>query len=328
MSGVTAYESRMAWRARQADLLRRGNDMTSTGVGRQRFWKEVSVREVDGSLVVHLDKRPVRRSNSQILAIPRTKPHLATAVAMEWDALISAKQALKHHLIPLTSLCSRALDIGDSDASSHDQGAIRRSICDALIRYLDTDSLLCWAPLPAADPPGYEAHPSRTEPLRVLQQRAAEPILTFLQKHVWPGVQIQPVLDENSILPTPQSPKTREMICTWMQELDAWDLAALERGVLAAKGLLVAARLLVEWSENLLHLRESTKAKSFGVEKAASVASLEVEWQIAMWGAVEDTHDVEREDLRRQLGSVILLSSGSNEVSSIKTRSYERTMDL
>jgi len=29
-----------------------------------------------------------------------------------------------------------------------------------------------------------------------------------------------------------------------------------------------------------------------------------------MWGEVEDTHDVEKEDVKRQYGSVVLLVSG------------------
>lgn len=67
----------------------------------------------------------------------------------------------------------------------------------------------------------------------------------------------------------------------------------------------------VEWSTELGFLEE-TKAKKdkFGIEEAAKAASLEVAWQTGMWGEVEDTHDVEKEDLRRQLGSVILLVSG------------------
>ena len=37
----------------------------------------------------------------------------------------------------------------------------------------------------------------------------------------------------------------------------------------------------------------------------------EVEWQTKKWGEVEDTHDVEKEDLRRQLGSAVLLVAGN-----------------
>jgi ATP synthase F1 complex assembly factor 2 len=46
------------------------------------------------------------------------------------------------------------------------------------------------------------------------------------------------------------------------------------------------------------------------VEEAARASSLEVDYQTGMWGEVEDTHDVEKEDVRRQFGSVILLVSG------------------
>lgn len=48
----------------------------------------------------------------------------------------------------------------------------------------------------------------------------------------------------------------------------------------------------------------------FGVEMAARAVSVEVDWQTANWGTVEDTHDVEHEDIRRQFGSAVLLVSG------------------
>jgi chaperone required for assembly of F1-ATPase len=57
-------------------------------------------------------------------------------------------------------------------------------------------------------------------------------------------------------------------------------------------------------------LRDDTAGAKFGVEEAARAASLEVDWQTGMWGEVEDTHDVDKEDVRRQFGSVVLLVSG------------------
>ncbi|POS87119.1 hypothetical protein EPUL_002109 [Erysiphe pulchra] len=276
--------------------------------GQKRFWKGVHVREVEYT-------RPLRRSNSKILTIPSTKPHLATAIALEWDFLDSARDALKPHLTPLTSLTSRALDIAESDASQEtttNSGAIRNDIVKLLLRYLDTDSLLCWAPTPPPEIPGYETHVSRIVPLRDLQRRAAEPILAFLEQKLWPGVSIEPVLEEDSIIPRAQSPETRLIIRNWIHQLSAFNLAALERGTLAGKGILGAARLVAEWAEDFQYLAENdTSRLRFGVEEAAAVASLEMEWQIKMWGLVEDTHDVEREDLRRQLGSVVLLVSGT-----------------
>ena len=116
------------------------------------------------------------------------------------------------------------------------------------------------------------------------------------------------------------------MIRDWVAALGAYELAALERGVLATKSLCVASRLLVEWSasasasanpsENANQSEETGaegytgregRRKRFGVEEAAEACSAEVRWQTGMWGEVEDTHDVEREDLRRQLGSVVLM---------------------
>jgi ATP synthase F1 complex assembly factor 2 len=101
--------------------------------------------------------------------------------------------------------------------------------------------------------------------------------------------------------------------------LSPFELAGLERATLAGKSLLAAARLVVEWSEEGAHSRvvaqegeeKGQGKKRFGVEEAARAVSLEVDWQTGRWGEVEDTHDVEKEDLRRQLGSVVLLVSGN-----------------
>ncbi|KAK4956952.1 hypothetical protein LTR28_005788 [Elasticomyces elasticus] len=100
---------------------------------------------------------------------------------------------------------------------------------------------------------------------------------------------------------------TREIVRGWVAGLPAFELAALERAVLASKSLLVGIRLLVEWSWEYEHLRKEDAKERFGIEEAAEACSVEVRYQTSMWGEVEDTHDVEKEDLRRQLGSVILL---------------------
>lgn len=261
---------------------------------------------------IHLDTRPIKTPTKQVLTIPHHKPHLATAIALEWDLLVSGHQALKTHLIPLTSLVSRALDISTEDSSSRGElGPIRLSIVSSMMRYLDTDSLLCWAPTASPDPPGYETHASRTaKGLRQIQQETAQPIIQYLTQRVWPGVEIVPVLDDGSIVPKSQPEGTREVIQGWVAGLSAWELAGLERGVLAGKSLLNAVRLLVEWSDEMKHLREEREAGRFGIEEAARAARLEVEWQTNMWGEVEDTHDVEKEDVKRQYGSVVLLVSG------------------
>lgn len=92
--------------------------------------------------------------------------------------------------------------------------------------------------------------------------------------------------------------------------------------------MLAAARLVAEWSEEGAHAQQpkgdvtsssqGEGEKRFGVEEAARAVSLEVSWQTGRWGEVEDTHDVEREDLRRQLGSVVLLVAGNGKGSTPK----------
>lgn len=84
--------------------------------------------------------------------------------------------------------------------------------------------------------------------------------------------------------------------------------------MLAGKSLCVGARLVVEWSDGFSHLRSpevENGRERFGIEQAAEACSLEVKWQTRKWGEVEDTHDVEKEDLRRQFGSVIVVVSGT-----------------
>jgi ATP synthase mitochondrial F1 complex assembly factor 2 len=226
---------------------------------------------------------------------------------------VSAQQALRQHLIPLTSLVSRALEIAEEDKDTSGNREIRKNIVNTVMRYLDTDSLLCWAPEPLPDPPGYETHVGRTESLRSIQKRTAQDVISFLTERVWPGLEIVPVLDEGTIMPKSQPQMTRDVIQGWVSGLPAFELAGLERGVLAGKGLLGATRLLVEWSTELAHLREGmAERERFGIEEAARVANLETDFQTQMWGEVEDTHDVNKEDLKRQLGSVILLVSGEN----------------
>lgn len=260
---------------------------------------------LEGEYHVLLDTRPVRTPSKDVLSIPGTKPHLAHAIALEWDVMTSARQALKSHLIPLTSLAARATDIARDDASG--QTSTRDQIVKTTMRYLDTDTLLCWVPEQELHGAGKGGEP--TETLRAIQMRVAKDIISYLTTKVWPGIDIKPMLHEDSILPVPQPEATKDIIRDWVSGLPAHDLAAFERGVLASKSLLVATRLIVEWSENFRHLQRPGQ-KKFGIEEAAEASSLEVRWQTEMWGEVEDTHDVDKEDLRRQLGSVIVLVSG------------------
>jgi ATP synthase F1 complex assembly factor 2 len=258
---------------------------------------------VPDGLQVWLDTRPVRTPDKQILTVPPSKHQLATAIALEWDLLHSPQQALKTHYIPMTSLAARAMYIEQADAQG--TSTLRDDLSMLMMRYLSTDTLICWAP----DKHRYDA-PQDTMSLRQLQINVATPITTYLRTHVWPGVVIRPVLEPDSIMPIPQPDLTQEVVRGWISGLPAFELAGLERAMLASKSLLVAARLVHEWGEAFAQERKAVDGRRFGIEEAAEASSLEVRWQTSQNGEVEDTHDVEREDLKRQLGSVVLLIGG------------------
>ncbi|OSS48917.1 hypothetical protein B5807_07076 [Epicoccum nigrum] len=301
---------RVARKKRQAEMLQQAKGVRAsaakpTSILKKRFWNDVNVRESEHGLQVFLDSRPVRTPNKETLTVPASKHQLASAIALEWDLLVSAQQALKTHYIPMTSLAARANDIELADAKGDER--VRDSIVQLCMRYLSTDTLLCWAPEHVLNDVKQNG-----KTLRELQEEVATGIITYLTAHVWPGVQIKPILDANSIVPIDQPENTKDVIRGWVSALPAYELAGFERAVLASKSVLIATRLLHEWSEGLAHLRQPGAKKTFGIEQAAEAASLEVRWQIRAWGEVEDTHDVEREDMKRQLGSVILLVGGDS----------------
>jgi len=278
---------------------------------RRRFWKDVHVQEVENGYQIMLDSRPVRTPTKQILVVPKTKAHLAHAVAIEWDLLTSAQQALKNHRIPMTSIVSRAQDIVEAEANGDSK--IRQDILRTCMRYLSTDTLLCWAPNSGSADTRLEMEQGREQPahnLRDVQKDAAEAIISYLNTTIWPGVDIVPVLDGDIIMPSKQSDVTNSIISGWITGLPAYELAALERAVLASKSLLVGTRLLIEWSEEFRDVQRVTERR-FGIEEAALASTIEVRWQTGMWGEVEDSHDVDNEDVRRQLGATVLVVSGA-----------------
>ena len=349
----SAYGERIDRRRRQAEMIRQSQEIrASQNAGRtsplkKRFWTDVHVKQTPEGYNIYLDSRPVRTPNKTILTVPLSKPHLAHAVAIEWDMLVSAQQALKNHNIPITSIVSRAQDLIESESRGDHKP--RDDIITMMMRYLETDTILCWAPdrslhdptstavdmertLTDSSRPTSDDADSKPPPtsLRQLQQSTALPIIQYLVSHVWPGTEIHPVLPSDSILPTPQPETTTAIIRGWLSGLPAYELAGLERAVLAGKSLLIGTRLLVEWSEHFRDIQEVAAAANrvpttsssealhsspfqedrFGIEEASEAASLEVSWQTRMWGEVEDTHDVDREDIRRQFGAAVLLISG------------------
>lgn len=145
----------------------------------------------------------------------------------------------------------------------------RKQVQATLLNYLDTDTI-CFH---HDDPP----------PLVELQQKRWEPVLEWVEATY--GVEVK-VFD--SILLHSQPEQTKKVLGDVIGQMDPWEMAAMERATYVTKSFLIALALVKR------HLT---------VEQAAAAAQVEVESQIQRWGEVEDTHDVDFHDVRRELGS-------------------------
>jgi ATP synthase F1 complex assembly factor 2 len=247
---------------------------------------------------INLDNRPLKTPQKAVLLIPTAKPLLAHGIAVEWANLRTTSDALKSHRIPLTQMASRAVDLGIAEAAG--DILMRGDIMQNLIRYIDTDTILCWAPAT----PAHLREPGGRSTLRELQIATCDPLLEYLGVRVWPAIDLRITDGDRGIfgLGGGQPTQTKDKLMTWMKSLDVWRLVGLERIVHATKSFVIGARMVAEWSEG--------GGEIWGVKEAAEAASIEVTYQTRQWGEVEDTHDVQKEDLLRQVGAGWLLICG------------------
>lgn len=246
---------------------------TITGTNRaetslKRFWKTVDVNKVDTGLAVTLDNRALKTPSGNKLRLPLNKRILAALVATEWE---NQDKILKTHVLPLTSLVSRAID------AMHDEPT-RAQVREALLKYLDTDTIRFYQNYPDA--------------LVELQERHWDPILSWARD----TFQVE-INTFNSIFATPQPPDTLAKLDHVMSKLDPWQMAALERATYSSKSFLIGLALVL---------------KRITPEEAALASTVEVSSQIQRWGEVEDSHDVDYQDVRRQLASAACLLEGSS----------------
>lgn len=151
----------------------------------------------------------------------------------------------------------------------------RAEVRASLLEYLDTDTICFFQD----EPP----------PLVVLQEKHWEPLLNWARSTF--NVEIQKF---DSILYNSQPQATKQKFDELLAQFDGWEMAAMERATYTTKSFIVALALVKR------HLT---------AEEAAETAQVEVNSQIERWGEVEDSHDVDFHDVRRQLGSAACLVS-------------------
>ncbi|KAL1923971.1 uncharacterized protein VTP21DRAFT_7006 [Calcarisporiella thermophila] len=178
----------------------------------------------------------------------------------------SQARVLKTHSLPLTSLVARAID-----GFSKENGEEKKEAIERLMKYLDTDAV-CF-------------HEEFPESLVKLQTQYWDPIIAWARKEF--NVTIR---KQEGILATGQPEETHQAMRSIVESLSPLELAAFERATMVTKSFLTALALV---------------KRAISLEHAAQAAHVEVNWQIERWGEVEDTHDVDREEVRRQLGSCV-----------------------
>ncbi|KAJ3015034.1 ATP synthase complex assembly protein atp12 [Thoreauomyces humboldtii] len=147
---------------------------------------------------------------------------------------------------------------------------IREGVIDNLLKYLDTDATIYFQDYP--------------ESFIEMQSTHWRPLHRWIQDTY--GVTIATT---DGINPIKQSPTTVQNLRAVIAGFDNLTLAAFEKAVMSSKSFIVALALV------------NNRIDAPG---AATAARLEVLHQIDRWGEVEDSHDVEREEMTRQLGAV------------------------
>ncbi|OSC97630.1 ATP12-domain-containing protein [Trametes coccinea BRFM310] len=149
----------------------------------------------------------------------------------------------------------------------------RNEVRAQLLKYLETDTIFYHADEPAG--------------LVRLQEAHWKPILDWAREAF--GVEIKV---SDSIFVPPQSAETMKKFEEILSNFSPWEMAAMERATYTSKSFLIGLALVL---------------RRLDVDQAAQAAHVEVNSQIERWGEVEDTHDVDYHDMRRQLGSAACL---------------------
>nr|GAT43997.1 predicted protein [Mycena chlorophos] len=151
------------------------------------------------------------------------------------------------------------------DSMSDDVTSVQ--VRQALLQYLDTDTI-CF----------YEDYPPQ---LVDLQTKHWDPLLAWARSTF--GIEVKTF---DSVLFNSQPEATKAKLDEVLSSMNQWEMAAMERATYSTKSLLIALGLVKN------HL---------SVEQASLAAQVEVASQIARWGEVEDTHDVDFHDCIRIL---------------------------
>lgn len=278
---------------------------------RKKFWQNINLNsEVDpGFIHIQMDSKTIRTPMGNQLKVKEDQLLLAYLLKNEWNNLESLSS--KSYSLPLTSLASRCIDLEtaykrdiDPDLLSKYNGD-RDLIIRDLLRYLDTDTLLVFAP--KAELEGS---------LRKDQDRLYLPIINGIEDLLYAylpkesGIKREDFKlrkldsDIDGLRSNIQLDCVREASTNYVKSLSYWNLAVFEKTVMITKSFICGILLC----ENAINAEVIPSLKC-DIEKIERLASLETIHQTEKWGEVEDTHDVNKADLLRNISAAYILVS-------------------
>ncbi|KAH3683968.1 hypothetical protein WICPIJ_005043 [Wickerhamomyces pijperi] len=256
----------------------------------QKFWENVELKTNENNdFELQLDAKTVRTPLGNDLIVPSNRPLLANLLYHEWKSLSNSN--IKTHSLPFTSLISRVIDLETATKNANEEDLLKvgkkSDIIDQLLRYLDTDTLLIFSPKAEYEGGLRKAQEELYRPVIAQIEELLGSKLTFLDSDV-DGLR-------GNRQPLETSLAAREFLHT----LSYYDLVAVEKVTLTAKSL-ICGLLTVQ--------NKSLKTSDIELEEIAKLATLEIIYQTERWGEVEDTHDVDYQDIRRHINSCGILA--------------------
>ncbi|KAJ3333863.1 ATP synthase complex assembly protein atp12 [Blyttiomyces sp. JEL0837] len=147
--------------------------------------------------------------------------------------------------------------------------AERDRVIELLLKYLTTDSVCFFQEEPA--------------PLVELQSQYWEPLIKWFNEEF--GVKVEQTYGFS----LPGVEENKQKMKAVLESLTDIELAAVERATVSSKSLIIAMAIL---------------KRAISTEFAVAAARVEVDAQIKKWGEVLDAHDIDTQNLKKELGSV------------------------
>ncbi|CCD23069.1 ATP synthase complex assembly protein ATP12 NDAI_0B00350 [Naumovozyma dairenensis CBS 421] len=277
-----------------------------------RFWETVTLDDkcIENKILIKLDSKPIKTPSGFDLSVDKNRPLLAYLLRQEWATLPTVSMKNTDHL-PLTSLVFRCIDLetavakGDKDLITK-INADRSLINEQLLRYLDTDTLLVFSP--------------RNEfegALRSKQDELYLPIIAKIERFLNGfkssakscDIKLRTLDGEtDGIRGNKQNQDTKNAAINYMKSLSMWDLAIFERVVLITKSFICGILLLQNKSPLITAPSSLRDDLQISTEDIAHLATLEIFHQTERWGEVEDTHDVNKRDIRRNINAAAIVA--------------------